>query len=149
MTVFRFRLQRVLDWRRTQLDGEEARLKQLAAALEELDRAKLAVKESGRRAQMEVRGFESVCGNDLAALGAFLGGLEKRQADIAARRVEGEKKFAEQQAAMQEARRRYRLLERLKERRWEEWRAASNKELEELAGESYAAQWARKRSGSL
>jgi hypothetical protein len=33
------------------------------------------------------------------------------------------------------------LLERLKERRLEEWRLAGNKETEDLASETYLAQW--------
>ena len=40
-----------------------------------------------------------------------------------------------------EARRRFRLLERLKQRRLEDWRLAGDKELEELASESYLARW--------
>jgi hypothetical protein len=43
---------------------------------------------------------------------------------------------------MLEARRRFRLLERLKERRHEDWRLARDRELEELASESYLARWA-------
>jgi hypothetical protein len=44
-------------------------------------------------------------------------------------------------SAMLEARRRFRLLERLKQRRLEDWRLAGDKELEELASESYLARW--------
>jgi hypothetical protein len=42
---------------------------------------------------------------------------------------------------MLEARRRCRLLERLRERRWDEWKAAADRELEETAAESYLARW--------
>jgi hypothetical protein len=42
---------------------------------------------------------------------------------------------------MLEARRHFRLLERLKQRRLEDWRLAGDKELEELASESYLARW--------
>jgi hypothetical protein len=49
---------------------------------------------------------------------------------------------------MLEARRRLRLLERLKDRRMAEWRAARDKELEELASESYLAKWQRRRKSS-
>jgi len=40
-----------------------------------------------------------------------------------------------------EARRRFRLLDSLKQRRFEDWRLARDKELEELASESYLARW--------
>jgi hypothetical protein len=44
---------------------------------------------------------------------------------------------------MLEARRRCRLLERLKERRKGEWDIAFNRELEAVAAESFLAQWNR------
>jgi hypothetical protein len=45
-----------------------------------------------------------------------------------------------------EARRRCRLLERLRERRWTEWQLARDRELEELASDSYLAQWNRRQA---
>jgi hypothetical protein len=47
---------------------------------------------------------------------------------------------------MLEARRRSRLLDRLRERRLEEWEATRDKELDEIASESYLAQWNRQAS---
>ena len=51
------------------------------------------------------------------------------------------KKLEAAEAAMLEARRRSRLLERLKEQRAEEWRTAENRALETVASETYLAQW--------
>ena len=51
------------------------------------------------------------------------------------------KKLAEQQKIMLEACRRSRLLERLKERRLVEWRGACDREVDELAAESFLAKW--------
>ena len=50
---------------------------------------------------------------------------------------------------MLEARRRCRLLERLKERRLAEWTTARDRELDELASESYLAKWNRQQAGSV
>jgi hypothetical protein len=47
---------------------------------------------------------------------------------------------------MLEARRRCRLLERLKERRLTEWTAGRDHELEEIAAESYLARWSRRQA---
>jgi hypothetical protein len=58
--------------------------------------------------------------------------------------VECQNELAARQAVMLEARRRCRLLERLKERRWAEWQSAAGRELDELAADSYLAQWARR-----
>src|SRR5438874_2034540 len=55
MTSFRFSLQKVLDWRRTQLDLAEARYKQQAAALAELDRAHGEIETAGGKAEASAR----------------------------------------------------------------------------------------------
>jgi hypothetical protein len=65
---------------------------------------------------------------------------------LAARRAECLQELAVRQIAMQEARRRCRLLERLKEHRRAQWQSDLNRELEELASDSYLAQWARRRA---
>ena len=83
MTPFRFRLEKVLTWRRMQLELEEIKFRQVSAAVVELDRARAALEN--------------------------------------------------------EARRHCRLLERLKERRLEEWEAAFARELEDLAADSHLA----------
>ena len=58
------------------------------------------------------------------------------------------KKLGEQQKVMLEARRRCRLLERLKERRLAEWTAERDRELDEIAAESYLARWSRGSQGT-
>lgn len=148
MNAFRFRLQKVLDWRRSQLEAEEIRYKRQAAALADIDRARQAMADAGERAETDVRALGRLSGADLEALDTFRRYVKKRGLEIAAQRADCAKKLAAQETVMMEARRRYRLLERLKERRWAEWWAASDKELEELAAESYAAQWTRKGPGS-
>jgi hypothetical protein len=60
--------------------------------------------------------------------------------------VECLKELAARQAALLEDRRRCRLLERLKERRWAEWQLARDRDLEDLASDSYLAQWTRRQA---
>ncbi len=144
MQPFRFSLDRVLSWRRTQLGMEEARFKQEIAAMAEIDRLRAEVDAAGVKAEMCVRGRRPVTGAELSALGEYRRAIQARKAEIAARRVEQVRKIAGQEAALMEARRRCRLLERLKERRNEEWRSAAGRELEELASESFLAQWVRR-----
>ena len=143
MTNFRFPLKRVLDWRRAQLELEEARYKQQAAALAALDRARAEIEASGIRAEIQVRQWDNLAGRDLSALGAFRLRVKAREAEIARRRLDCARKLEEQQRIMLEARRRCRLLERLEERKAAEWRAARDRELEETASESYLAKWGR------
>jgi hypothetical protein len=144
MMSFQFPLQKALDWRRTQLGLAEAGLQQQLAALAELDRARVELETVGRRTEVEVREFHPLAGGDLSALGSFRLLVKTQERQLAARRVECQKEVAVRQAAMLEARRRCRLLERLKERRWAEWLSARDRELEELASDSYLAQWSRR-----
>lgn len=146
MRSFSFPLEKVLEWRRTQLEIEEAKFKSESAALAELDRLRAECEASGIKAELQVREWDPVTGRDLAALGDFRLRVKAREAEIALLRAAQFEKLTAQGAAMLEARRRCRLLERLKERRIGEWRRAENRELEELASESYIAGWNRRRA---
>jgi flagellar export protein FliJ len=146
MTNFHFSLQKALDLRRLQLELQEAKFQQQAAVLVELDRVREAMHASRAIAEDHVRAGGSAQGCDLAALGAFRSHVQSKEKDLAQRRVEGEKKLEECRNAMLEARRRCRLLEKLKERRKADWTVALNRELEELASESYLAQWNRRQA---
>ena len=143
MKAFQFSLERALEWRRAQLEQSEARFKQQAAELVEIDRQRTESDAADRRAEMEVRAWQPVSGEDLAALGAFRLGMRRQREILLSRRVQCERVLAERQKEMMEARRRVRLFERLKERRLTEWRAAFDRELEQQAAESYLAQWGR------
>ncbi|HEV2445724.1 MAG TPA: hypothetical protein VGS58_07370 [Candidatus Sulfopaludibacter sp.] len=143
MSRFRFPLERVLAWRRTQLEIEEARYQQKLAAVAALDRQRAEMEAAGIQAEVQVRAWKAVSGEDLAALAEFRQSVRTREKQIAARRAEAAKTADAQLAAMLEARRRCRLLERLKERRQAEWQAADRRALEELAAESYLARWNR------
>ena len=141
MTKFQFSLQRVLDWRRTQLDLEEAKVRQATSALAAVDAAQVDLESAGATAEVAVRRWAPVAGRDLHALGSYRRHIRSQQDALAVRRAECARQLAAQQAVMWEARRSCELLERLRDRRLAEWTAAQNRELEALASESYIAQW--------
>jgi hypothetical protein len=143
MTNFRFSLQKALDLRRLQLELEESKFRQQAAALAELDRLGEEMRTQCARAENQVREGGSAVGRDLAALGDFRRYAQAKEKELAKRRMEGEKALVELRQAMLEARRRCLLLEKLKERRQADWDKALNRELEELANESFLARWNR------
>jgi flagellar export protein FliJ len=145
MNAFRFPLQKVLDWRRCELDLAELKFQRLTAAVTAVDQALAELETAGIRAEILVRDWSPVCGRDLDALGSFRTNVRKRNAELAARRVECEARLAAGRGEMLEARRRLRLLERLRDRRFEDWRLARDKELEELAAEAYLARWTSRR----
>jgi flagellar FliJ protein len=139
MKGFRFSLERVLELRKTQLEMEEVRFREATAAIAELDRMRAEVRAAAEKAELEVRRRESVMGADLAALGAFRQRAQQRAREIEGMRAQRQRRLAEREKALLEARRRCRLLERLKERRMEEWRAATDREMEAAAAELYLA----------
>ena len=110
-----------------------------AAALAGLDRERAEIEASGIGAEIQVRQWNPIAAGDLTALGNFRLQVKARESEIARRRLDAAQKLAEQQKLMLEARRRCRLLERLKERRLTEWTAERDHELEEIAAESYLA----------
>jgi len=143
MNSFRFPLQKALDWRTTELELEEARFKLQVAALAALDRERAGWEAAGISAEIQVRGWSPLAGGDLTALGNFRLNVKQRETEVDARRVECRKSLEAQQTAMLEARRRCRLLERLKDRRLAEWQSARDHELEQLASEAFLAKWGR------
>jgi len=146
MKAFDFRLEPVLELRRRQLDLEEDRLRRLAAAVSELDRTRAELEATAIRAEAQVRAWSPLAGRDLAALAAFRTHVQSQEQKLALRRAECRQQLEAQKAAMLEARRRYRLLERLRERQFAEWRAASDREAEQFATECHLAGIARRRA---
>ncbi|HUI79698.1 MAG TPA: hypothetical protein VLY24_17350 [Bryobacteraceae bacterium] len=146
MTAFRFRLAKVLGLRRTQLDLEDAKLKRQIAQVAELDRARAELEAAAIRSETEVRNWSPLLGRELAALAHFHRHVQDREKEIAVRHQQAVEQLQAQQQVMMEARRRCRLLERLEQRQFAEWQAAGDRELEQLAAESYLSRLARRQS---
>jgi len=144
MNGFRFRLAKVLEWRRTELSLAETRFRRQTAAVAALDQARAALDASAVHAEMLVRDASRIEGADLAALDAFRGHVARRRAALLASRAQAQRELNALQVAMLEARRRFRLLERLRDRRLAEWKEASDRELDQMASESHLAALARR-----
>ena len=145
MTAFHFRLDKVLAWRERQLELAEVDFRREAAALAELDRVSAELEAGGIRTEVEVRDWRPLEGRDLAALSSFRVYLERRARELSAQRLQQARKLAACEQAMLVARRRARLLERLRERRLAEWKVAAASEVEQLASESHLARLVRER----
>jgi len=143
MKSFKFPLEKALELRRTQLEMEEAKHKREIAAVAAIDRRRAEIEASGLRAEVEVRKWNPISAGDLAALSNYRTKVKEEEAALTRHRIDAAQKAAAQQKVMLEARRRCRLLERLKERRLEEWTFERDKELDEIAAESYLARWSR------
>lgn len=143
MRAFAFPLRQALDWRRTQVDLEENRLRQLAAAREELALAAVRLDLVKGRAEQTVREAPAVAAGDLWALAAYRERLIAERQMLEARRAACEQQMEAQRQKVMEAQRQCRLLEKLEERRRAEWRRQTDREMENLAAESFLALWNR------
>ena len=143
MKVFRFPLQRVLEWRALQLRVEEeklATLQQQLASMLEL-REKLASARNRSESNLFVSG--TAAGSDLQSWALYQARLVKQQELLKTQIVQCEKLTLEQRQRLLKARTDHRVLERLKERRWRQWVYLNDRELEDTAAEVYLAKWGR------
>jgi len=141
MTRFEFRMEGVLNWRRTQMEAEESRLKQLVAERGGIDREIASLDAERALAELRVRETRMIPAPELWALEGYRLGARNRGLALEERRRECERCVAAQRGKVAEARRRFRLLDRLRERRWAEWQYLEQRERENLAGDAYLARW--------
>src|SRR5207253_4470242 len=109
----------------------------LVEALDDLSSQELIEAES-------LRSERSLQGSDLAALASTRRWAEEERKRLQARLADCNRRMELKRAAAMEARRRVRLLERLKEQREATWKHEQNRALEELAAESAIATWRRR-----
>lgn len=141
MQKFRFRLERVLAWRRAESELEEHKLRRLSAELDQIERTRAQVALERTTAERGLLRESAISGADLSAHAAYLARLDRQERVLRQRRQERERLVSEQHQRLTEARRRLRLLEKLKVRAFAEWQAAAYRELEELAAESHLVRW--------
>lgn len=145
MRAFAFPLRRALEWRRTMLDLEESKLRQIAARSEELELAAVRLGMVKERAEQSVCHAQAVEAHDLWALSVYRRHLMVELDSLGRRRRECEQELTLQQEKVLEAQGQCRLLEKLEDRRRAEWGKEAARELENLAAESYLATWNRKK----
>lgn len=130
MKAFQFRLERVLDWRRTELEIEETRLKQLRAAQAALDHERTALESARQTAGRALLAQLRVSGAELQLLSGYNAAVKLLCARLDEKRRASEEAAAAQQQKLLEARRRLRLLENLKDRRLTEWKYETERRME-------------------
>jgi flagellar export protein FliJ len=143
MRAFEFPLRRVLEWRKTQFELEENKLRHIAASLEELRLAAVKLDLVKSRAEVAVRQSAVVEAADLWALAAYRQRLLAELKALALRRTVCQQELDAQRQRVVEAQRQCRLLEKLEQRRQAEWSKAADREMENLAAESFLALWNR------
>ncbi len=143
MKAFRFPLEKVLDWRRLQMRAEEEKLTLLQQQLELLARRANALTSADLNSKLGVVKMGTVQAADLHALPAFQAQIKKERAAVAAEKIQCERRITVQRARLLKARKDYRVLEKLRERRLEAWTYSFNQELENAASDAYISKLIR------
>lgn len=145
MSNFRFSLEKVLRWRTVELTAEEAKLKALVQ--EQLHLQSLLAEVSAERSKLisSLGSMPDLRGDDLRTLTACGLRLRRNAENLAQHLLRCGRDLAKQRKKYSEAKRRVRLLEELRNRRLEEWKYQESALLEELASESFLANWNRER----
>jgi hypothetical protein len=144
MKSFRFRLERVLSWRGAQLTVAETKARQLLGGLRSTNEAMADVVERRAAAQTAVGRAASLSGAELGAFEASRVWAIREEKRLAARSLVLRQSIEVQNRCVTEARREVKLIERLKARKHESWKAGADHELDDLAAESAIAQWRRR-----
>lgn len=141
MRAFRFRLQRILEFRHTRLTEEERKLKLLQMELNAVARQIEDVRRARLQSANVLTSGGALKGEDLRALAGFQARLRRDETALQQRHTVCVRKLRQQEEAFKVSRRDYRLLEELRKRRFAEWLRAANRELDQLASDLYLARW--------
>lgn len=143
MSRFRFGLQRVLSWRQTELSVEEAQLERLRSELQTLERQMEEINVQETREVEVLRCATALRGADLAGIARAREWLAQQKQRLQSRIADCIRSIELKTASIVEARRRVRLLERLRDRRYAVWIQEENRALDALAAESALVSWRR------
>jgi hypothetical protein len=143
MHSFQFRLDRVLDWHGHQYHVEQARLAVAMAAQEKAHQKLAKFHAECLAVERDVIGRREIAARDFHALGLFRLRARQVELELMQETQRAETAVRDQMQRVQDAQRRVRLLEKLRDRRLAEHKYLEEKELEELAAEAFLAKWDR------
>lgn len=143
MAPFQFRLARVLDWYRERCRLEEGRLRVLAELAARAESAIELHRKEVLAHQTQLFQSRSLHAFELTALGSFCRQAKKREVQLSEQWKNSRASLENQRKVALAAQQRLQLLEKLHDRRLGEHRYQQERELEELASESYLAAFVR------
>ena len=145
MKRFDFPLETVRRWRLERAGIEELKLRQILAEKQKLATRKVQIYSEMAQTARQVLGQPSMQSLELQSLDSFRLYGRNRIRDIENQERQCEARAVEQRNRVLEARRQFELLDRLRQKALAEWRAAGNKEQEEMAAELFLAKSIRDR----
>jgi flagellar export protein FliJ len=141
MKKFAFPLERVMDFRRMQARLEEIKVEALYSELRAIDTREVALIEQKAQSEKALRTEKSVTGFDLELFATFSAAMKDELQRMDKARAACRKRIDTQLALLTVKRREVRLLEKLKEQRFEKWEKEMFKEIDQQAEESYLSKW--------
>ena len=145
MAQFHFSLEKVLRWRALELATEEAKLENLLREQLRLQTMRAGLSAERSNLDRSLASLPDLRGTDLRAVSAYSLHLKRQAEELADQITKCDRGLSEQKKRYRAAKQRFRLLEELKDRKFEQWRQEQARELESLATESFLAVWNRER----
>ncbi len=143
MKPFRFNLERVLEFQAAQLRAEEVKLQILNEEASNLRSALESLDEGCAEEEDKIRHATVLAGSDLQSLELYRRQIQGQKQRLRDRLADVARRLEAQREQLLKVRRKHRLLEKLKERRLQEWTIKSSKEIEQIASESHLARFVR------
>jgi hypothetical protein len=139
MKKYSFPLSRVMAWRQTQVQLEQANLERLHAELHTLEGRAAILRADVQQSHRALVLSRAATGAELAALDAFRRSKATQCGHLETAAVGCRQRIATQMNVMIQRRREFRLLERLHDRRFAAWTADYAKEIDQQADELHLA----------
>ena len=143
MTTFNFRLQRVLDFRRTQFQVVESECQRAAAKLHAIQAQQASLASQKAQTKKLFSGLPDVAGRDLLPLPAWFKWTETASSHLVQMERAADQELQKRREALVAAQRKVRLLEKLRDNKKAQWQVEADRELEQLAADSINSRYAR------
>jgi hypothetical protein len=147
MIRFQFRLQRVLDFRRTQFQIAEAACQRAGIQLHGIQAQQAALQSRKFETRKAIASLPEATGRELAPLPAWYRWTETERKRLTVLENAAAQDLQKRRQALVEAQRKVRLLEKLHDRRQAEWQCEFDHEIEELAADAFNSRFLRSGSG--
>jgi hypothetical protein len=135
MKNFHFPLNQAMNWRRSRVQIEEAKLENLYVELRSLEASATRIREDQAQSERRVFAAPSVMGAELAVLDDSKRWVKAECARLDEASAGCQKRIAAQMETVLQKRRDLRLLERLHERKLAEWKKDLAREIDQQAEE--------------
>ena len=146
MKSFEFRLERVAEYRRQQAELAKNELQRLNALLDRLNEERNSIEQRAADTRANTMSRPDLSGQDLTALSGYEDHVSRTVKQIEQKKLDVARQVDKQRSVVLEMERNVKLLDRLRDRKFQEWRAESDRELDALAADSHLARLAAART---